>query len=344
MKTAFRNLRLALALCASGALHAATYTWTGGTSNDWNTAANWSGGVVPTSADAVVISIAGGPVLTSLTATTAAFTIGSAANTTGSLALINSSLYSASLNSGGNATGTAFITLDNSTWYVPNNFFLPGTGYNNVELRGNSAITNAGLVATTGNAGLAQNAGAVGVLTLNDNSVWQSANELAVGFRGSGTLYMNDNSKVVTRTVFRVAGNGSAGAPRGWVEMGGAASITVGTTTEIGSTGPGMLIMTGSSSFTGTGNITVGVATGTGKGAVTLSDHALFRTNGTLMLGNSGDGRLTFLNGGAVRVNASAITLANQGASGGAIEIAGDGTHSLTRSDGTTLVGINGGA
>ncbi|MDR2675108.1 MAG: hypothetical protein LBC18_09645, partial [Opitutaceae bacterium] len=350
MKTAFRNLRLALALCvcAPGALHAAAYTWTGGTSSDWDNASNWSGGVVPAfsnTTDTVTINVRSGPVLTSLTATTAAFTIGGAANTTGSLALINSSLYSVSINSGGNATGTAFITLDNSTWYVPNNLFLGGNGHAVVELHGNSAITNAGPVSTTGNVGLAQNAGAVGILTLNDNSVWQSANILYVGFRSSGTLHMNDNSKAVSRTNFYIGGNGATTA-RGWVDMSGAARITVGGFAEIGSTGIGALIMSGNSllNISGTANTLIGASAGA-EGAVTLSDNAVFRTAWDLLVGAAGDGRITFLNGGFVQANASVITLsASSASSHGTIEIAGNGAHSITRIDGTTPVGINGGA
>lgn len=41
---------------------AATCTWIGGTNNDWNTAANWSTGTVPTGADDVVINAFGSQV------------------------------------------------------------------------------------------------------------------------------------------------------------------------------------------------------------------------------------------------------------------------------------------
>jgi hypothetical protein len=59
----------------------AAQTWTGTTSSDWNTGTNWSGGVVPTSADIVTINTTtpNPPIIglsTSISAATGVFTIG----------------------------------------------------------------------------------------------------------------------------------------------------------------------------------------------------------------------------------------------------------------------------
>ncbi len=47
---------LSLCFLAQQQTIAVTCTWVGGTNNDWNTAANWSTGTVPTAADDVVIN------------------------------------------------------------------------------------------------------------------------------------------------------------------------------------------------------------------------------------------------------------------------------------------------
>ncbi len=53
---------LSLFLMAQQQSFAVTCTWIGGTNNDWNTAANWSTGTVPTSADDVIINAFGSQV------------------------------------------------------------------------------------------------------------------------------------------------------------------------------------------------------------------------------------------------------------------------------------------
>lgn len=57
MNTTFTKSILLAVLCTFlSNVDAATITWVGNTSNDWNTGSNWSSGSVPTSSDAVVIS------------------------------------------------------------------------------------------------------------------------------------------------------------------------------------------------------------------------------------------------------------------------------------------------
>ena len=53
---------LSLCFLAQQQTIAVTCTWVGGTNNDWNTAANWSTGTVPTAADDVVINTLGSSV------------------------------------------------------------------------------------------------------------------------------------------------------------------------------------------------------------------------------------------------------------------------------------------
>ena len=53
---------LSLFVMAQQQSFAVTCTWIGGTNNDWNTAANWSTGTVPTAADDVVINTLGSSV------------------------------------------------------------------------------------------------------------------------------------------------------------------------------------------------------------------------------------------------------------------------------------------
>ncbi|XAE57322.1 autotransporter outer membrane beta-barrel domain-containing protein [Termitidicoccus mucosus] len=316
-------------------LHAATYTWTGSAGdNDWYNAANWDAGIVPLQTDIVSFNTIAGPVFDSVSATAATLNIGNTANTTGSIALNNSYLRIAAANIGANATGTAFMALNNSTLYVTNNLNFATTGYAVVDLHGSSTITVVGTYDT----GVGNQTSGTGIITLNDSSAWLSPRNMQLGSRGYGVLILNGNSRASAPTTIYIGGNLAAGA-RGLVEIHGSAHLSSSGSAVVGHTGTGTVILTDSGSFTASSFITLGQAA-THKGIITLSDNALI-SSGSLIVGLGGTGTVTFLNGGNLRANA--ITLASSGAARGTLEIAGNGSHSITRGDGQTLIDIVGG-
>lgn len=313
---------------------AATYTWTGAAGDgDWYNGSNWSGGIVPLNTDTVVINSLAGPVLNGVSVTAATIITGS--SSVGSLTLNNSSIASHAVNIG-IGTGTAFITLNNSTWTISSNAHFGNTGYAIVDLYGSSTIA-----ATNGNysLGAGQQATGTGIYTLHDNSMLLCNNYIQLGGRGNGTIVMNDNSRVSAGSNFFIAGNLAEGA-RALVEVHDSAYISVTGSMSIGNTGTGTLVMTDSGSLAVGTNINLGNGA-THKGVVTLSNNALVSVPGSLIIGLAGTGTFTFLNGGILRANS--ITLASTGAARGTLEIAGNGAHSITRADGVTLANIVGG-
>ena len=167
-------LLVVFCLIASSA-SAATNTWTGATSNDWNTATNWSLGVAPGALDGVVIpSVTNYPVI-GTTVTIAALVCNAGTLTILQGATLNvitgpAGVPSITINTGGSiinsgqifvtasAGGVAISMSDNFT----NNGSINGTGPINV-LTANAILTNSGQFNFSGsainNAGTINNTG-----------------------------------------------------------------------------------------------------------------------------------------------------------------------------------------
>lgn len=162
-----------VALCAAET-RAANITWDGGgvSGTDWNTATNWGGDVLPTSADTVLFTSSGLPANTVVSlganqtvygltfnpySSVPTFTIGSAADITAGYTLTLTNVYRGD-NNGGTQTIAANVKLaGNSTWNIVNGYsgsvavsgsigsdssvILTKEGSNNLTLSGNNTFT-----------------------------------------------------------------------------------------------------------------------------------------------------------------------------------------------------------
>jgi len=197
---------------AVGILNAATAActagyWTGATSTDWNTASNWCGNVVPTSATNVIIP-AGTAYMPTIAAGTTAVVNNLTINASASLTLANSS--TSLLNISGNfvSSGTFSAGAASTISLVGGTQSIAGVTYSNLTLSGGTK-TFAGNTIITNN--LIVNSGAVinlntitthtaGTLTLNGSgpltSTWGASGSGAANtndtyFTGSGRITIN---------------------------------------------------------------------------------------------------------------------------------------------------------
>ncbi|MDR2675127.1 MAG: autotransporter-associated beta strand repeat-containing protein, partial [Opitutaceae bacterium] len=338
----------ALMLLAGAPARAATYTWTGtGTAaaaRNWFTGSNWSGGSVPLATDMVIINSVNGPVLDSVSATAANIQIATAAGAAGRLELNNASLATTAANTfiATQSTGTAFIVMRDSTWTSSSdNINFGNNGRAVVDLFGSSTINITG-----GDTGLAQNATASAVMTMNDSSVWIGRNTVHIGLRGSGTLFMNDNSSLLAGAAagnnFTIGGN-SATTGRGWMEAADAARITAAGFARIGMQGTGVLILRDSATMTANAGVFLGMTAVTGSGAVTVADSAMLRSGAGFTIGENGAGVLTLRDGGAVQVASGTVVLARLGAASGRLEITGSRGGVITGTGAMGAAVIDGG-
>lgn len=221
----------AIMFCMAGASMAATDNlWTGGTSGDWNTAANWSLGAVPTkTADQNAVINLTSPNFPTINLGIIApvdIVVGGAGGN-GRLDHTAGDASTGSTNSMyvGTAGGTGVFNLANTAGTGGTHTgFATGSGSMTVNggtlwVGGSGAGSNGTLnVNTTGtlSAGIALNVsgtGGTGVMNLDNGSVTCS-NSVRIGYQtgGNGTLNMSGGSITKTGTdVLVVAGNGSVG-------------------------------------------------------------------------------------------------------------------------------------
>ncbi len=312
MKTLInRFLLIAFFSIAAIAAQSQTNTWDGSSSNNWNTAANWSLNVVPTSAHDVVI-----PDNFNVTVNTAAvcksFTINGGGNSN-----------TVTISAGQSLTVTGAVTIGAGT----------GSGDNKTLAVGSSSLSCASVtISATGNANRTSAITlSTGTITVTGNITLGDAND-DITFSGAGLL--------------KVGGNMSGGtftASTGTVEYYGNGSGGTSSNQTIAAYAYNNLTVSGNGTKTLSGNTTVG-ATVTIDAGVTLglSTYTLgsptslvMETGGTSGSAISGSGTLTL--GGNVTVN-------NAGTGNGATisaPLALGSTRTFTvANDGTTAVDL----
>ena len=341
LKKYYVTFLMVIALCFSSSSFAAVITWSGGGGLDqnWSTASNWSGNVVPGSADQVTISGSCTPTITS------------DVGTINQLILTETSAGAPTLI----ISATGVLSITNTT----------GTAQNQVRLQGGS-IQNAGsltiivggatsgsaLVFANGSDGLtAASYSGNGTLTIN-SSVAGSSSTIAA------CIYFAQTSAnpvlTVGGTFNLVAKNYNGGVAMYAIYVGNGSNATI--------DGTGVLSVGTSSTPVSYGLITMGTAGGSNGGSLTVgSDVTLnvYSTGLTAYLGAiflSGPVNNTFTNKGTINLSGSGSSwfglypnpgtgltyyVSNEGtinfnSNGGfitsAIRFAGTGTTSFTNS------------
>ena len=314
----------AIMLCMTGASMAATDNlWTGTTSGDWNTAANWSLGAVPTkTADQNAVINTTSPNFPSITLGIIApvdITIGGAVGN-GRLDHASGDASTGSTNSMyvGTAGGTGVYNLANTSGTGGTHTgFAIGSGSMTVNggtlwVGGSGAGSNGTLnVNTTGTlaGGVAMNisgTGGTGVMNLDNGSVTVNG-PIRVGYQtgGNGTLRMSGGS--ITKTgadVLVVGGNGSVGL----------ANVSAGTISVNGETWIGNGALAGTS---GTLNLTGGTLTasswftvgrGGATGVLNLNGGTINKQTANHVMVGARDGGAS---NGTVNHNSGALNMTN---------------------------------
>jgi len=247
-------------------------TWQGSTP-DWFTGSNWSGGAVPTSTDTVVINAtATAPTVVANTASFDSLTIGQ---------------------TGGSATlsveGGGVLTSSDPGGTV----VIGDAGIGSLRVVGTSILSTAGTI-TIGNS-----AGGTGALTVQDASDVQTTSNVIVGAGGNGSLNISESSELQTTNAANLTVARDSGST-GTVSVDGTNStLAVAGLLTVGEAGQGTLTVTNSGQVT-VKNFFFGDAA-TGTASVTI-DGASFSDSGSgaNAVGEHGTATLTIRNGGTL--------------------------------------------
>jgi hypothetical protein len=224
----------------------ASYTWTGATSSDWNTASNWSPEGIPNEASSVIIPSSGVTNALSITVAQTTLKVKKFTAYSGSTVTINGNLSvsdSATIN--GSSGGTGTVTLTGSLpQYIKGAF--PGLINNNTErVNAYGNVTVSGTLTNSSN----------GIMNMGVNTL-------------GGSPTVTNNGVVLTQNT------SSAPFPSGKTWSGsGSGSVTYNTTSG------GQTVMSGTY-----GNLTLANATGTqtAEGTVTLNNTLSIVAGSTL--------------------------------------------------------------
>ena len=245
-----------------GSARAGTIIW-GGTTGEWGTATNWTGGIAPASADTA--SITGGDV--QLTLTTGSATISSLALApgTGNSTSLETSIGTAL------TIGTGYLASGaNSSASMTVGGTLTSTGLVDIGNGGAGALTvSSGGVFNSAQVNVGQVSGSTGNVVVN--GTWTSSSSINIGVVGAGTLSVNSGGTVSDAKGYLGNTAGSTGS----------ASISGGTWSNstnlyVGYSGTGTLTVSNS------GSVSVGA------GAATLYIANQSGSQGTLQIGNGG--------------------------------------------------------
>lgn len=253
-----RRLRWLLASTCIVATPATAADWLSATSSSWFLAANWNPATLPTASDSVTINNGGTSTISSAGAVARNVILGNAAGQSGNIEVTGGSL---TLTPGGYPTGS--ILVGNR-----------GTG--------TVTVSNGGTVSSSSTYIAANDAGAMGTVTVTGTGSQWSTGFLDIGSSGNGTLNVRNGA-----TVSATSGGVSIGSDNGAV---GVANVESGshvttTTTSIGTVAgsTGTLNVTGNGTIWTTGGTTVG---GVGAGALNITAGAKVESFGGASIGD----------------------------------------------------------
>lgn len=355
--------------CLAPTVYAATIVWDGGAgTTSWGDANNWSGNVVPTSADEARIDTSG-VTLINLVANTATVNVGNAG--TGTLAISGGgSLTSTSggiifLGRGVGSNGTVTVTGMDSLLESGSQLIVGYYGTGNLTVSsGGSAVSSATIVAGY----LEDSTGSITV-TGTGSTLESGRAAVIIGNYGTGTLNIENGGSVSSASGYSiyagtntgstgtitVTGTGSAlessagifignsGIGTLMVENGGSVASGSGYNTYIGYASTGTMTVSSGGTVSADWFAAGGVSTGTGTFTVTGSGSTL--TSSTyVIVGNYGTGTAYILNGGVVsdkygligNFGSGNVLVSGSGSvwnSASYMTIANSGTGTLTVSD-----------
>jgi len=343
----------ACALAASSPLLAADIYWNNPGTGSWTDGLNWTGGVVPATADVAYLTNSGTTTITTGTnqVNNVAFTNGSLTMTGGSLALqttadvitigTNLSLAQTSGGSPTSVNGAVNLTLSNDASFTGRGKLYFGIGFHgapyptgpnlttaNIALSGTSSIQGS---TTNGNYVVFGAGGGTVNMTLNDSAF------VAKAAGGGGDLLFGDGSgnTVTTASVTVNAHNASSLRSSNGVIIG----QNVGAIANVTMDGSSMI----QSTTTNTGHVIVGFR---GTGTLNMNEHAKFAMGDAVAVGfdTSGTGTLNYASDAtstvrtAINIGYGNLAKGTLNMTSGRIETAQAGTESYWGGGNTTAI------
>jgi outer membrane autotransporter protein len=292
--------------------------WTGGVSTNWNTAANWQGGVIPGAGDVATIDNegAGWPVINGGTHSIAQVQIGIASGG-GSLTIMNGGKLnlSQSANIGLNFAGSATVTGGGSQMNVTDNLTV---GYFS---NGGLTVSSSGVV-TSRDGYIGGYSGGTGIATVTSGGQLDMSNELFIGYgdMGQGQLDVTAGGSV---TAAQKATLGFWAGSRGTLNVAGATSYFSSGDFIVGRQGTGDVIATGGSKIESSSSI-IGEQAGS-TGSVTIDSGATWEVGTALTVGALGTGTLNLTGGG--KLESQTATIGRSAGGVGTATVSGTGTE-----------------
>lgn len=329
----FSHRLVFLLLCSSSIsapAQAANISWSGATSQDWQTPSNWVGGVAPGSSDAAYINSGPGPIIDGVTVS-----LGS-----GSL-IGNTGVGALTIQDGGGLTsgdgyvgystgsnGTVTVDGTGSQWTNSGTLAVGQVGAGTLNIWDGGTVSNTnGIIAATGVS--------VGLVTVDGaGSQWINSGTLYVGNSGAGTLNIEGGGTVSnTNGAVGFFGNSQSfvtGVGSQWINSG---SLTIGAygngTTTISDAGA----VSSASGIVGQAPASTGLVTVTGPGSQ-------WTNSGILRIGYQGIGTININDGGTVTTAGSETTIAFVSGSRGTVNVSGSGSEWINSSG--VIVGYGG--
>ncbi|WP_287222903.1 autotransporter domain-containing protein [Mesorhizobium sp.] len=328
----FGSLALALGFAGLGVVALPTPVsatdWTGTTSSDWFTAANWDTGVVPTASEDVVIAIASPNAAVVNGANALGHNVFVSDYAPGTLTISNGgTLANSSSYIGWGGVGTVNVTGAGSAWNTDLALSLGLNGGDGVLVISNGAT----VASTSGHLGSGQGAtGAVTVDGAGSAATWTNSSDLYVGEYGTGILTISNGGKVSN-------GLGHVGYytdSTGTATVTGAGSTWTGSDLNVGEYGTGTLTISNGGTVSDINGV---LGAGPGTGTVFV-DGSTWTNSSNLTVGYGGKGTLNILNGGIVSDTKGFVAL-EIGSAGG---VSVDGPGSTWTNSGDLFVGFKG--
>jgi autotransporter-associated beta strand protein len=323
------------AIVLTATADASTYSWIGTSGSDWNTAANWSPSTVPNSPGAYVIN-------GETTGVTTNLDIGA---TVGILCDTSPSVFSYvwTINSTGNSLAMNNTGGGNNPWGNPG-AAIATTSIGHVTVKANIVMTG-DLYA--GTAGTSQ-----GDVYIDESitSLSTSAQTLYLRTSNNGSscgIFESDGSIGASGGIINILEDIDTGGTKGLVTLAGPLGPSVGSVTM--SASGGLMILSGSNSYTGPTNIIAGsLQIGDSSGGESLASLSI-GDSGTLVFSHtdslnfagaiSGPGALVKLDSGMLTLSGSNSYSGKTIISAGTLAIGGAGSLS-----GNTAVSVSAGA
>lgn len=312
--------------CFVPVAQAAAITWDGST-GDWFTTTNWTGGILPGSEDVATIN-AGMATVGLVGATATTVLVGNSSGLTGALTIQSAGAISDTTGSVANAPnsmGTATVTGVGAKWTNSGNLIVGQSGNGELSiLAGGEASDSQGIIG-----GLV---GSTGIATVSGlSSTWQSSTNLFVGNYGSGILLVTNGGSVSDVGAYIGRFSGSVGTST----VSGAGSIWSSSGMfAVGQSGSGTLtISDGGAVYDDSGFLGVyigatGTATVSGYGSRWVNTSGLYIGNGWFATGSDATGTLKVLSAGSVE--AALIVLGVNSNTIGTLTVSDSGTVSTS--------------